>query len=198
MNLQKKLLGLAFGSGLSFLASINSGCAFGDRHADLKYESQRKVQASKNYSCSFEDFSSKLPLKKGKEIIGCVRNGYGWHTADVLAKNSVGEWAKNALITELKNDGYKIVNRDDTTIEGTVSSLFSDLMITYHTNMTLMLEIKKNGKSVYVDTFSAKENPLAWFATASEYGKACEKCLKQVLNQAVPRVEAEIEKLKEK
>src|SRR3989344_3812489 len=101
MNLQNAIAYSLLSIGVAS-SGASSGCAFGDRHVYLKYESPISTSSVRNpIDLKMGEFESKLQLtENGEQKIGRVRNGYGWETAKVLAKNNPAAWLKDALIKE--------------------------------------------------------------------------------------------------
>lgn len=188
-------------AGLVAAASANSGCAFFDRNITLEYkESVCGSQEGYTPGLGFVlgDFDSRVELdKKGRAKVGCVRNGYGWKTAKVLAKNNPGEWLRGAITQELENIGYKQVEQDAPRIEGTLSHLYVDLFMNLNTQVSLILRVEDEGKTVYVDAFNGSASPLAWFASGEEYKKAANQGLQNALRTAIPRLAHKLEELAE-
>src|SRR6202022_2479246 len=91
------------------------GCSFGNRHVTLTYPPQQAPAARSGEAPSpvveprrrvvlvtFLDQRSK------KQTIGSVHNGFGMHTADVMAENEVAPWVTNAIGTELEKAGFAV------------------------------------------------------------------------------------------
>jgi hypothetical protein len=188
---RRKTCGLA---GLAAICLV-SGCAFGTRNVDLRYDSYPIEAAAKGKVALGEVREGVQKNKQGKPKIGIVRNGYGWETAEVLANNSPAEWLREALGKELKNLGYEVVKDNSIVINGELTYLFTDISMAYQTNVSFKIAIERKGKRVYVDAFNGASRNEAWFATAQEYGKASTDALKNAMMSAMPKIKAELEKL---
>ncbi|MBS3088991.1 hypothetical protein J4402_04415 [Candidatus Pacearchaeota archaeon] len=185
-------------TGLAALMASSAGCAFGNRHCDLKYENPVTPQSpSQNYSLSFDKFDDRNEHdSKCRAIIGCVRNGYGFRTAEVKANNQLGDWFKDALSKELSQAGYNFSPNSPKTLEGTVIHLYTDVFFTYNTKINLRVKLKDKENILYDGTFEAESNPLALFASESEYANSSEQALQNAMREIVPKLTNELKKAK--
>jgi len=135
--------------------------------------------------------------ENGEQKIGRVRNGYGWETAKVLAKNNPAAWLKDALIKELQTSGYKISNGGAIQLEGSLVHMDVDLFMKYKGSASFNIQIKKGDKILYADSFHGESSETAWFATAEEYGKAAEETLRDAFRKAMPKITSKLEMISE-
>jgi len=135
---------------------------------------------------------------KGRAIVGCVRNGYGWKTAKVLSTNSPAEWLRDAFSLELRKRGYEVYSEEQgdkktSKLEGEITYLYADILMNYHANVSFVMSIKKNEKVIYTDAFNGNAEPLAWFGTPAEYENALNESLERALSVAIPRLVSKLE-----
>ncbi len=198
MGLADLLRKTVLAAGLAASVTFNSGCAFGNRHVDLTYSSYAADSAKETVQhgeFSLGKFENQLETdKKGRQIIGCVRNGYGWKTAKVLAKNDAAEWLRGAIGKELESNGYREVEGGTPVIEGKLNRLYTDIHTNYNAEITFSINIENDNRTVFTDSFYGNATPHAWFATAKEYGKASEEALQSALRKAIPKISLEIDK----
>lgn len=199
MSLSSLLRKTAFAAGLTASVTLNSGCAFGNREVDLKYDACVTSVDGERGKFSLGNFQSELETdKKGRQIIGCVRNGYGWKTAKVLAKGKSEKWLRDAIEKELECNGYIRVETDAPIIEGTLNRFYTDLYINYDSDVSFSLRINDNSGTIFADSFYGNASPLAWFVTPSEYEKASREALQSALRKAIPKISLEIDKANRK
>lgn len=100
---------LRFITFVSLLSCI--GCAFGTREVLLKnsvVNSSDTTAVPRNHVVCFDGFSD----EQNRRTIGLVQNGYGMHTAQVLAQNNVAEWINWVYCDNCRELYYK-VNRKE-------------------------------------------------------------------------------------
>jgi len=92
----------------SLLLTLSGGCALVDMKLPLSYEpasqavrGQGPVEIARPPDPDFRKNSEGLP------IIGNVRNGYGVHTADVVARDSIPDWFASACAAQFSKVGYQ-------------------------------------------------------------------------------------------
>src|ERR1035441_993419 len=91
------------------------GCAFGDRRVNLTYppanagRPQVASAATRGQDQRNVVLLAFIDQREQKDRVGEVRNGFGMHTADVLAANNVAEWVTNAMRLELERAGFTVM-----------------------------------------------------------------------------------------
>lgn len=100
-----------------------TGCAFGNRSVVLTYPPGTPRSETDQHTPT----PNVIPQSSGKTIllvtfldqrpskvaIGAVHNGYGMHTADAIATNSVPGWVMNAIKLELRTQGFQVEDAAD-------------------------------------------------------------------------------------
>ena len=164
-----------------------SGCAFGTRRPTLDYSAVTPVKAQKNIAIKVTIFKDERP---DKNIVGNVRNGWGLKTADVITETSVSEWVTNALKSELKNDGYTVVDTSaENEIGGEVIKVYCDSYMCYEGEVMMKVSLKKSTNVLFEKTYSGKASDLNWAATAKSYGTILQRSLQQIMIQVVGDVD---------
>jgi hypothetical protein len=169
-------------------------CAFGDRKVTLAYQPQAEAPpasatpagtgAPANVMLVLLPFKDERPSKK---IVGEVRNGWGMHTADVVAENDVAAWLTDGLRLELQKAGYRIVDEteagpDAVRFEGTVARVFCTALFSYEAEVSFFAVVKKSGEAVidrqYHGTGTAGVNMAA---TSGSYKESLNEALRSAL-----------------
>ncbi len=180
------------------LGIVLSGCAFGERQANLNYPPHEEsglvslAQASATSGSRgviyLENFGD---LRSDKKIVGQVRNAFGMKTGEVIAVGDVSEWVRDALAHELRAAGYRVEERaagptDATTLSGDIIRVYCDAYFSYDGEVTLWVEAKKAGQNLlergYSGTGSAGLN-LA--ATGDSYSESLSLALRAALQQVL-------------
>ncbi len=189
-KLKKSIANLCLGGVLV----ASSGCAFFDRHLTLDYSpppiSSPQV---KDVQVNVDIFSD-----ENGEVIGCVRNAYGWKTAKVKADNNLGEWLRDSLTIELRNYGCDIITEGDPRLRGTFKKLYTDLYMKYDTDLSFVVELWNNNEKVYLDNFDGNAKKTALFVTGDEYKKVSKMAMQDALRKATPKIIHQLELLKNK
>ena len=192
---------------LLFLSFILGGCAFGTREAMLRYPPQSEGGAipAAQAAAAPEFKKTKILLvtfndqRQDKRVVGAVRNGFGMHTADVVALNDVQEWVSEAVKRELNNAGYAVTTQPAgsqslATLSGDIIEVFCEAYFTYKGQVSLDVKVNKNGKDIlnrlYVGKGSAGTN---WAATADAYAQSLSLALADALKHMVVDLNASLE-----
>lgn len=174
-------------------------CAFGDRMVTLSYQTETaKAAAATTATAAATPASTAskgtyvlIPLKDErpqKQMVGEVRNGWGMHTADVVADNDVAEWVTDGIRQELAKAGYTVVGSaaDDPAapqIEGTVTRVFCTALFSYEADVSFFVVLRRDGKELvnrqYHGTGSAGVNMAA---TSGSYKESLNKALADALS----------------
>ena len=101
------------------LLVLLTGCAFGNRSVNLIYPPGIPPggSPSRPSSTAAPDPTENrkvvlvalLDQRPSKLSVGAVHNGYGMHTADAVASNSVPGWVMKAIKTELTQQSFEVV-----------------------------------------------------------------------------------------
>jgi hypothetical protein len=182
-----------------FVAMFFSSCAFGTRHVTLAYPPN-------NYSPGYVSpaMAAKLqPTKKrmilitfidrrsDQSVIGEVRNGYGMHTADVVATNDVTMWISNAVKSELEAVGYTILVPDSVPVKSSCPALTGEILTvycrafeSYEGEVSFIARVQKDGKVVLDKRYTGQGSAgLNWAMTSKGYGQSLSLALSKAVNQ---------------
>ena len=153
------------------------GCAFGTRHPILTYTPITKSDAPKNISILVEDFRDE---RIDKNVIGHVRNGYGFKTADVVTETNIAQWVTDALKAELGNNGYIVVkDRVDLSTQGEILSVYCDSLALYEGKIDLEVSFKKNDQVIFERKYRGSASNMNWAATSNGYGTTLQNTLQE-------------------
>lgn len=109
-----------------------------------------------------------LEGENGLLVVGTVNDGFGAHTANVLALNDPAQWIADALVLELQTAGYEVGRTDGTSTEGAtrgleviVRNVFVDQdtgMLTIGAISTLDFDVRLMSGANEVETFTVRYN----------------------------------------
>jgi hypothetical protein len=170
-------------------ALLVSGCAFGTRRPYLDYQVTTPAKQANNISITVNPLSDERTWSKEK--IGDVRNGYGMRCADIIPQNSVTEWIRAALVDELKNAGYNVVDSDaQNVVSGEVTEVYCNAYMRYGGRVGFHLSLKKDGASVMDKKYEVeKSSGVAWASTAESFGNAMKFTLQDAMKQVITDVD---------
>jgi len=192
---------------LLLLSFTLGGCAFGTREAMLRYPPQSEGGAiPAAHAATTPQFKkTKILLltfsdqRQDKQIVGAVRNGFGMHTATVVALNDVQEWVSEAVKRELTNAGYAVTTQSAgsqslATLSGDIIEVFCEAYFKYRGQVSLDVKVSKNGKDIlnklYVGKGSAGTN---WAATSDAYAQSLSLALADALKHMVVDLNASLQ-----
>jgi len=184
------------------ITGLLAGCAFGTRQPTLIYPPAPESGIAPVASAAPVLAPRKLPVtlvsfvdqRSDKKVVGTVRNGFGMRTADVIPTNSVAEWVTQALKTELQNNGYTVESasgRDNldggsTVISGEFMKVFCDVYFNYTGEVSLVANVKQDGKDILNKNYSGEGSAGASFAaTEKSYAQSLALALSAALKQFV-------------
>lgn len=176
--------------------ALATGCAFGDRQANLTYppvsdevlissaEAAPMLRGGEIYIADFSD------VRSDQMVVGHVRNGLGMKTAKVVPQRDTPGWVREALVYELKASGYQVMDGNapagKTTISGDIVRVYCDAYLSYEGEVILRVEAAKAGVTVlqasYTGTGSAGLN---WAATGDSYSQSLSMALQSALRQFI-------------
>lgn len=197
----KRSMWLAFGF---LVVSGLGGCAFGNRHVTLAYPPQLPPGARPATAAPPLDpkpgetviLLALLDQRSMKQSIGAVHNGFGMHTADVLAKNDVAEWVTDGATSELKKAGFTVVRAAmsqadmvEPVISGEIIKVYCGAWTKYEAEVAFDVRIVKQGKELLKKSYVGKnDSTMNWSASSKSYGQA----LAEALSTAAGNFAAEI------
>ena len=184
------------------VAALLAGCAFGTRQATLIYPpasgeggqpvsqapALREAKATRVFVETFRDERS------DKNVVGTVRNGFGMRTADVVATNSVPGWVTQAITSELKNEGFVVVDStpgasseaNGVTVSGDILNVFCDMYMSYTGQVSFIAKVN-GGNGELLNKHYAGEGSagLAWAATAESYSQSLASALSAAVKKFI-------------
>lgn len=168
-------------------APLVSACAFGDRHVRLDYppegtERVEAVPASAKLGIRPLHVALFTDQRAERARIGEVRNGWGMHTADVVAANDVCEWVRKGVRAELERAGFEVVEdcpaAGGVELRGEVLRVHCDALFSYEAEVQLSAELVRDG--VVLARYPASGKGSAgtnWGATEEGYGESLARAL---------------------
>ena len=171
------------------LLALSTSCAFGDRRVALSYPPEHsgggvtvQGQSSIAPTIVLVDFLDQRP---NKLAIGAVHNGFGMHTADVLATNSVPGWVADGIAYELQRAGYRVIRSsslqnptENPMIRGEVLTAFCGAWSKYEGDVSFSVRVERMGRELLQKTYTGKVNSSTnWGASGKGFGAALSSAL---------------------
>lgn len=175
------------------MASMAGGCAFGDRHVSLTYQPLSEPAAQSSGRAAITPFSDE---RRDPLVVGEVRNGYGMKTAKVLIDDQdAGAWLANAVSDELKRSGIEVVKIADANVTnelaivtGSLQHLYTKSYMSHRCTVRAKILVTQYNVPVLSREYEGHSKVGAAFAGTSEYERAMEAALHDLLRQAVPDI----------
>lgn len=183
-------------SALAALATLSTACAFGNRHINLSYPPQRDPGATKSsvpapqtsvegvrpVTVVLVDFLDQRP---NMSTVGSVHNGFGMHTADVIAQNSVPAWVTSAVAIELRKVGFTVIeaharqsSNEHAVLTGEVLTAYCGAWTKYEGDVSFAARVESKGKELLRKTYQGKIDSMTnWGASGKSYGLALSAAL---------------------
>lgn len=117
----------------------------------------------------------------GRTVIGWMRNGFGMHTANVVAINSPAQWLGDAIAMELGNQGATIVppaERDtaDLQVEATIRYMKVDIYMINWADLVVDLRITPRNAPPFVRTVHTMGKQVAFSTSGYEFYRCFRRC----------------------
>lgn len=166
-----------------------TGCAFGNRHVKLTYPPQRVGDG--NLTAVAEAAPAPQPAREkvllvrfldqraNKSAVGAVHNGFGMHTADVIAQNSVPDWVSAAVRVELEKAGFEVSQVADPPsasslpiVTGEVLKVYCSAYTKYETEVSFSARVERDGAEILRKTYQGEmDSMMNWGGSAKSYGQ---------------------------
>lgn len=180
---------------------ICGGCAFGNREVVLppivadSLTPRAAVHAEVIKVPESEDTRGLSP-----DFIGYVRNGFGVHTADVVASKPVRKWVQDILLENLRAAGYNAVEanggNDGLVVSSTIVKLDCDMYMSYKATVNLSVALKQNGQVIFSKSYEGTASAPAFFATPAEYLAVLTTAMRNCVNAMMPELLEQLNKVK--
>lgn len=175
-----------------------TACAFGDRHVRLQYPSAPEtaaVAASAPITERVVHLGALVDRRAEKSRIGEVLNGWGMHTADVVADGDVVAWVRDGLRLELERAGFTVLPAPPepgrTELAGEVLEVHCSAYFEYEARVQLRFELRRDGAVLQQDVLAGKGSAgMNWAATEAGYGESLGLALRDATRQLVARLAA--------
>jgi hypothetical protein len=185
---------------LCVVAALTSGCAFGTRRATLGYAASSPSSAVAHAKPTAPRIAlvKFVDQRADKRAIGEVRNGWGMHTADVVAETDVADWVTRAVATELENAGYQLtlgnegaVAPETTILTGDIVTVYCTALFSYEGEVSFFARVMQDGHEVLAKRYTGKGSAgLNWGATASGYAESLSVALANATKELVSDLHA--------
>jgi hypothetical protein len=165
----------------SLVTATASGCAFGDRHVALQYPpppdgAPLLARAPRpGITIVVHRFTDSRPVSR----IGEVSNGFGMHTADVLAESDVTAWVAQAIARDLTAAGYNVrwatedAASEPVQLSGQVVSTYCKAYFTYDADVSFAVQVSVGGRPVLNQLVVGRGGAgVNMAATESGYGQS--------------------------
>jgi hypothetical protein len=138
---------------------------------------------------NFADVRSKLP-------IGEVRNGFGMHTADVLAQGSVAQWVTDAVAYELKAVGVRVHRLNgrppspgEIVVSGQIVRFYCTALMSYEAEVSFIGQLSVNSQLSFTGHLSGNGGSgVNWGATESAYGESLAAALQDAVRRFIVQI----------
>ncbi|HBM16513.1 MAG TPA: hypothetical protein DD381_09270 [Lentisphaeria bacterium] len=179
------------------------GCAFYDREIEFTPVPSQEMNTETKTDIEIVHVSEPEDIRGvNPNFIGYVRNGFGIHTADVLAKRPVKEWVQETLIENLRAAGYNAVKAEETTkdgfvIDSTLTQLYCDIHgFSYKADVSIYIYLKDNNRVVFSKSYQGEASAIPVFTTAGEYQDVLLEAMENCINTMMPELTAKLSKIK--
>ncbi len=171
------------------------GCAFGTREVLLKnsvISSSDTTTAPRTHGVCFDGFSD----ERIQNNIGHVQNGYGMHTAEVVAQNNVAQWINTELTNQLTAAGY-VVRRNcpqdsaALVVGGKIVKVYTTAYMTYLGEVTIDAMIKDRNRKLLERTYSGhKKSGANWAATSESFRDVLQQSLDMAISHFISDIDS--------
>lgn len=187
------------------LAALASGCAFGTRHVYLSNVSIAAIGSGQPAKKGTVFVPLPKDLRVEKQSVGCVRNGWGMRTAEVVSNGDVLVWVQECVAQGLSNCGYTVVKEGrkekssypasscDFVVSLTVDKVFCEGYMKYQAEILVAAEVIADGKVVDRRNYKGAASSMNWAATCSGYQETIEAAMKHCLEQMIPDVDTKLQ-----
>jgi uncharacterized lipoprotein YajG len=180
--------------------AVAQGCAFGTRTVSLN-----PVTVPGQSSAGARQTVYVLPaqdLRDDKSSVGCVRNGFGMRTAEVVANSDVARWIQQSVASSLTASGYEVregAPPDATnalSVAVSVNKVFCNSYMHYGADVSLSCEVRRGDRAV--DKFDVQGTAAAinWAGTASGFQRTLHAALRNCLTQMMPKLDSALRSAK--
>jgi hypothetical protein len=172
------------------------GCAFGTRYVELSYPPENEVeiilpetQPAATGPRTHQVILAVHDARETRDRIGNVRNGFGMDTASILTEDNIEVWVHEAVIFELDQLGYQVLDHRGTPsdasadrLTATVQKVYCDIYAVYDGEVTLKATLERADEQPLLAEFPTKvSSGLNWLAS----GRATGESLAQALQTAI-------------
>ena len=180
---------------------VCGGCAFGNREVMLS----PVVADNLPHGAAVRTEVIKVPESEdarglSPDFIGYVRNGFGIHTADVVASKPVWKWVQDILRENLRAAGYNAVEAnggdDGLVIASTIVKLDCDMYMSYKAAVNLSVSLKQNRQVIFSKSYEGTASAPAFFATPAEYLAVLTTAMRNCVNVMMPELLEQLNKAK--
>jgi hypothetical protein len=134
--------------------------------------------------------------------VGEVRNGFGMHTADVLADTDVAVWVSKAIAHDLAAAGYKVKWAGPATASeriqmyGQVLTAYCRAFMTYEGEVSLRVQLIVEGRPVMNTRVVGRGGSgVNWAASADGYSESLSLALQSAVADLVAQLQATLRAL---
>src|SRR5262249_37861648 len=118
--------------------------------------------------------------ERDKPAVGEVRNGWGMHTADVIADGSVRDWVTSAGVYELGAAGSRARSAaegpptpNDIMISGSVLTFYCRAYMTFDADVSFLVQIASRGQVVFTGRAAGTGSAgINWAASSEGYAES--------------------------
>jgi hypothetical protein len=183
---------------LSLAALSLSACAFGTRYAELHYPPK---DATPIGVAPPEGAKGKVGIVTFSDLrsesdVGEVRNGWGMHTASVVASSDVPAWVTEAVRYELEQRGFAVeilktapAEPGALWLQGQVLNVYCRGYAKYEGEVDVLVRISRGTTTVSEHRYDGKDSSsLNWAVTSSGYSECLVSSLQIAARQIADAV----------
>lgn len=177
------------------------GCAFGTREVTLSpvvannLPSKVTVHTELIQVLEPEDTRGLAP-----NFVGYIRNGFGVHTADVVANEPIKKWVQKSLLENLRAAGYTAVEANgdggELVITSTITKLDCDMYFSYNAVVTLSVSLKENKQVFFSKSYGGNATAMVAFITPNEYQAVLTNAMQNCINTMMPELLTKLAQIK--
>ena len=179
------------------VATVVSGCAFGNRHVNLTYASSlgptpmQPATYGRVAVARFDD--ARNPRQGTGSLLGKVRNGYGIPTASVLANQDPVLWVNEGVARALIAQGFTVERVNSVqeaagapVVSGHVTRASGGMYASMDANVSADLAVQYDGRQIGALACNGQATKVAWTVSSEEYRTLFEAAMTDFANQCGP------------
>lgn len=193
---------LPFLAGTLLVLATLSGCAAVDQNISLSYAPLERPFGRQNATVVVTRLENHPATRnaRGEWLVGSLNNVHGVHEADLLADRDPAEWITQALILELKQDGFSVTSATPLPADAPLAIRLRTIKASMTVNRALVSSVIKQELKFGVELMAAGTLLKAFSVTSrasqtvpfSPSPQENQAVMLQALQEALQQVMAEV------